>query len=125
MARIYRKTEYTPEERAEHARIRAMSFTPEGRAELRKTDGEPISSEGYDALLRLLAALRARREELGITQADLAERLGMDNTALCRLEAFKVINPTSWTLLRWAEALGCSIGLELRPVATPKATASF
>ena len=37
----------------------------------------------------------------------------MAPSALCRLETFKVLNPSIWTLLTWAEALGCELGLEL------------
>jgi len=115
MARIQRKIERTPEDQAEIDCIRAMSRTPAGRAELSQSTGDKISSAGHKLLMGLLGALRDRREELGISQADLADRLGMDNTALCRLEAFKAPNPTAWTLLRWAEALGCTIGMDLRP----------
>jgi ribosome-binding protein aMBF1 (putative translation factor) len=78
-----------------------------------KTTGEKASSETFNAVKKLLGALKRRREELGLSQAQLAERLGIESSALCRLETFKVINPTAWTLLQWAEALGCSIDLTL------------
>jgi hypothetical protein len=66
MARIYRKTEYTPEQRAEIERVRNAPKTGE-------TTGESVGSDDFDAVLKLIAALRARREELGIGQAELAE----------------------------------------------------
>jgi len=107
MARIYRKIERTAEEKAEIERIRNAPKTG-------AVTGERIDSEGLNAVMRLIASLRARREELGIDQAILAERLGMEASALCRLENFKVINPTVWTLWRWAEALDCRLGLDLQ-----------
>lgn len=121
MPRIFRKTEHTPEERAELKRIRKLP-----KPELMKTTGEKMGSDSYNALTKLLSALRARREELGITQTELAERMGIESSALCRLETFKVVNPTIWTLMQWAEALDCSIDLDLKIQARPlqKATAS-
>ena len=82
-----------------------------------------ISSENYNGIMRLIAALRARREALGLSQADLADRLGIEPSALCRLEAFKVVNPTIWTLMHWADALDCNLGLDLevKPESTAKA----
>src|ERR1700733_902628 len=62
MARIYRKTEYTVEERAEIQRIRDLPKPLE-------TTGEKIHSDSFNGLLKLMAALRARREELGVSQA--------------------------------------------------------
>ncbi len=112
MPRIYRKTEYTAEERAEIQRIRNAPKPLE-------TTGEKIHSASYNAILKLLTALRARREELGLSQSELAARMGIESSALCRLETFKVLNPTIWTLMQWAEALDCSIGLDLKVQARP------
>jgi hypothetical protein len=55
MARIFRKTEYTPEERAEIERIRKLP-----KSELIKTTGEKIGSHSYNAISKPLSALRAR-----------------------------------------------------------------
>ncbi len=107
MTRIYRKTERIPEEKVEIERIRNAPKT--GAA-----TGERIESQVLNAVMQLIAALRRRREELGIDQADLAQRMEIEASALCRLENFKVVNPTIWTLLRWAEALDCGIDLDLR-----------
>jgi len=116
MARIYRKIERTADEKAEIERIRNAPKT--GAA-----TGERIASEDLNAVLHLIAALRRRREELGMDQVELAERMGIEASALCRLETFKIVNPTIWTLLRWAEALDCRVGLDLRVAAksTPEA----
>jgi DNA-binding XRE family transcriptional regulator len=116
MPRIFVKSNYTPEEREELKRIRAMSFTPEGRRELSKTTGERIHSASYNAIGKLIAGLRDRREELGLNQADVAKRMGIEVSSLCRLETFKVNNPTIWTLCQWAEALDCTIDLGIKAV---------
>jgi DNA-binding XRE family transcriptional regulator len=116
MPRIYRKTEYTADERAEIDKIR-------NAPKPLQTTSEKIHSASYNAILRLLTALCARREELGITQTELAERMGIESSALCRLETFKVVNPTVWTLMQWAEALHCTIGLDLKTQTRQLATA--
>jgi ribosome-binding protein aMBF1 (putative translation factor) len=110
MARIYRKTESSTEERAATGRV----------CNAPKTD-EPIGSDGFNALLKLIAALRVRREELGISQAELAERIRMEPSALCRLETFKAVNPTAWTLCNRAAALDYDLDFQLRPAKTPAA----
>jgi DNA-binding XRE family transcriptional regulator len=117
MGRIYRKTESTAEERAEIERIRKAPKPLE-------TTGGKITSEGFNRLMQLLAALRTRREELGLSQTQLAERLGIEPSALCRLETFKVVNPTIWTLCQWAEALGCELNLDLQVSRPPRTTAA-
>jgi ribosome-binding protein aMBF1 (putative translation factor) len=114
VARVYRKIERSADEQAELQRIRSAPRTAE-------TTGKSIGSDGYNALMRLIGDLRSRREQMGIEQAELAERMKIEAPALCRLETFKVLNPTVWTLLKWAEALDCSIGLDLRVREHPRA----
>jgi DNA-binding XRE family transcriptional regulator len=109
MARIYRKTDYSAEERAEIERVRKAPKTDE-------STGESIGSDGFNALLKLITALRERREELGIGQAELAERMGIEPSALCRLESLKAVNPTAWTLCNWAAALDYDLDFHLRAV---------
>jgi DNA-binding XRE family transcriptional regulator len=56
--------------------------------------------------------LRLAREEAGLTQAQLALRLGITQQAVARTERWSS-NPT-WALLRsWARACGCDLVLEL------------
>ena len=91
MPRIYRKTERTADVKAEIERIRNVPKTDAAA-------GERIARKDLNAVLQLIAALPRRRKELGIDQVDLAKRLGIERSALCRLETFKVLNPTVWTL---------------------------
>jgi len=112
LPRIYRKIERSASERAEIEQIRN---SPKDGA----TTGEKVGSKGYSAIMKLISQLRARREELGISQIELAERMGIEASALCRLETFKVVNPSAFTLLHWAETLGHDLNLELRNQSTP------
>jgi DNA-binding phage protein len=57
----------------------------------------------------LIAALRAERERQGLSLSDLAERAGMDRSAIHKLEIGLNRNPTFATLSRYAGALGTRI----------------
>ena len=107
LSRIYRKVERSASEQAEIEQIRNA---PKDGA----SPGEKVGSKGYNAIMKLISRLRVRREELGISQIELAERMGIEASALCRLETFKVVNPSAFTLLHWAETLGHDLNLELR-----------
>ncbi len=75
----------------------------------------------------LIGALRARRLELGLTQAQLAARLNVTKGAVARWERSGTAgnSPTLDTLRRWAGALGLQIyaipkidGAQFRPHGT-------
>jgi predicted transcriptional regulator len=57
--------------------------------------------------------VRQARERLGITQAELAARIGSTQPAIARLEAGGV-SPSLATLRRIAAALGMELVVELR-----------
>ena len=68
-----------------------------------------------------LAALRTRR---GLSQAQLARRLGVSQPAIAKLESGRVKNLQLRTLVRWATALGGHVRVELsRPTHRRKVTA--
>ncbi len=56
--------------------------------------------------------LAARRRSLGLSQAEVARRMGTSQPAIARLEAGGT-NARLSTLHRFAEALGCRINVEL------------
>lgn len=64
--------------------------------------------DSVDAFVR---ALDARREEAGITKADLAKRVGMKPEVIRRLFTATEPNPTLDTVVRLAVALDCDLGL--------------
>lgn len=59
----------------------------------------------------VMTELRARRLELGLTQDDLADRIGISAFTVGRGEQGKV-SPTLRTLRDWAKALGMKLTLE-------------
>jgi transcriptional regulator with XRE-family HTH domain len=84
----------TPEERAEYDRAYAA-------AKVATEVGERV---------------RAAREEAGLSQRELAVRMGTSQAAVARLEAGGV-GATLTTLHRVASALGLDLSIELRPSA--------
>ncbi len=64
----------------------------------------------------LIAALRSERERQGLSLADLAERTGMDRSAIHKLEIGLNSNPTYATLTRYASALGTRIEWHLETI---------
>jgi ribosome-binding protein aMBF1 (putative translation factor) len=61
----------------------------------------------------LAERVRRAREKLGVTQAELATRIGSTQPAVARLEAGGV-SPSVDTLQRIADALGLELVVELR-----------
>ena len=55
---------------------------------------------------KTFAALKALREQQGLSIPDLADRIGMDRAMISRLENGQVDNPTVATMTRYAKALG-------------------
>src|SRR6516225_680326 len=77
----------------------------------------PEAAEAYrQARLRyeLAEAVRLRREELGWSQRQLAERAGMSQPGVARFEAGGT-TPTLPLLERLAEALGLTLTVSLSP----------
>ena len=102
--RVYRKA--TDEERTRHANIREQiarelpDIKQRARLQLAllRKEGTPLR--------QIVGALRAERERLGLSLADIYERSGIDRAALSRLENNEDANPTLATLERYADAVG-------------------
>ena len=80
---------------------------------------EPESFDGYERgyqAFKLGVMLKAAREKAGLTQAEVARRLGTHKSAISRMENHAA-NIRLTTLQRFAEAVGCFVSLELRPEA--------
>jgi HTH-type transcriptional regulator / antitoxin HipB len=79
--------------------------------------GRPEAAAAYEqARLRfeLAKAVRARRDELGLSRRQLAERVGMTQPGIARFEAGGT-NPTLPLLERPATALGLTLNVSLAP----------
>jgi predicted transcriptional regulator len=115
--RMQRKIERTPEHQREIQAIRER-FRRD-RPSLRKLresgDVSEVVAQGeYVNLLAMLAALKRQREAKGLSLADVAERCGMDRSAVSRLENGVYLNPTLDTLYRYAAAIGAEIAFTVR-----------
>jgi DNA-binding XRE family transcriptional regulator len=70
-------------------------------------------SAGYDLARRLLKA----RLDAGLTQAEVAGRMGTTKSAVSRLESGGRHSPSLSTLQRYAQAVACDVELRLVPQA--------
>jgi HTH-type transcriptional regulator / antitoxin HipB len=76
----------------------------------------PATGAGYDRARRAFEfaeQVRTLREQAGISQVELARRMGTSQSAVARLEAGGTM-PTLDTLERVAAALGAELVVELR-----------
>lgn len=115
--RIHRKIERTPEEkqRLKEIRRRFQSERPTPDELIASGDASEFVSLGeYLELRHAILELKKRRERMGLSLADLAERSGMDRAAISRLESGITTNPTVDTLNRYAAAIGAEIVWSVR-----------
>lgn len=102
--RIFRKS--TPEELQRHEDVRQNIEHELPEIRLRAKHQLALVSHEGTPIRQVLSALRAERQRLGLSLADIYERTGIDRAALSRLENNEDANPTLTTLERYAEALG-------------------
>ncbi len=79
---------------------------------------DPAFRAEYDALeeeYSIAAGLIRARARAGLTQAEVAKRMGTTQSAVARLEGGRPM-PKIETLRRYAEAVGCQIVVRFRPV---------
>jgi ribosome-binding protein aMBF1 (putative translation factor) len=109
LRRITRDRKLTPDEAATYRKVREQvdAELPQlvARHQQRMQSLEMIES--------LLPQLRAAREAQGLSLADLTKRTGMDRSAISKLESGRRPNPTIETLVRYAEAVGKRLVVEL------------
>lgn len=75
----------------------------------------------YDALAERYALIRrivSARAEAGLTQREIAERMGTTQSVIARLEGGK-ISPSLDTLYKYAQAVGVRAVISFEPVAQP------
>jgi ribosome-binding protein aMBF1 (putative translation factor) len=87
----------------------------EKRAEIMERPGAGAAYEAARIRYELGRAVRARREELGLTQSQLADRAGLKQPAVARFEAGGTM-PTIPMLERLAAALGMRLSVRLHPL---------
>ncbi|HET7266801.1 MAG TPA: helix-turn-helix transcriptional regulator [Oleiagrimonas sp.] len=88
---------------------------------------QPDYAEAYAALDDEFTALRellAARKHAGLTQSQVAERMGIAQASVARLESSagnRKHAPSLATLRRYADAVGCDLHLTLNPKDTKPA----
>src|SRR5437763_13995510 len=91
------------------------------KALVRKMLKQPGVKAEYDAQAEefaLLDELLKARRQAGLTQAEVAARMGTKPPAVARLEAgggSRRHSPTVATLRKYAQAVGCRLEIRLRP----------
>ena len=85
----------------------------------RKALANPETKAEYEAQrpeFELLDKLLEARKRAGLTQGQVAEKMGTKATAITRLEsASRLHSPKIETLRKYAEAVGCRLNIELIP----------
>jgi len=115
--RIHRKIERTPAEQRELDEIRERFQRERPSLDDLLATGEAheaVAHGEYLDLRTMLVALKKHRQAQGLSLADVANRSGMDRSAISRLENGVYVNPTVDTLYRYAEALGTEITFSVR-----------
>jgi DNA-binding XRE family transcriptional regulator len=109
MKRIVRDRRLTPDEAAKYHQVReqVQQELPELVARHHRR------TEVLESLEALFPKLKAAREAKGLSLAELTEITGMDRSAISKLESGQRANPTLQALVRYAEAVGKQLVVEL------------
>jgi len=67
-------------------------------------------------LASIFSSLKAERERLGLSLAEMSERCGMVREVIDRLESQTTPNPTIGTIQRYATALGLEVSFALKRI---------
>ena len=84
----------------------------------RSRESCPGFSEAYDTLgekYKLIRELLAARSRAGLTQEEVAIRMGTTKSAISRLEGSGNHSPSLATLLKYAKAVGCDLEIRFVP----------
>lgn len=81
----------------------------------------PVEAADAWPVDRVLSQFKRLREQAGLTQQELAKKIGMDTTALSRLESGRQANVTMQTLERIARGLGYDLHVQVRRSKSTKA----
>jgi transcriptional regulator with XRE-family HTH domain len=79
----------------------------------------PILVEGQEEFWKAIHELRCFREAEGLTLKDVSQRCGIDVATLSKLENGKQANPTLFTMLLYAGALGKRLHFSVGPRPKP------
>lgn len=104
--------------KVQHDAYQAVAFDPKAEA-TKKRKLNPAFRVAYDALEDEFAALGAllhARKEAGLTQADVASRMGVSQPVLARIESSlgsRNHSPSLATLRKYADACGMKLVIQM------------
>ena len=96
-----------------------VAFDPKAHA-AKKRDESPVFREAYDALddeFAALAVLLKARKEAGLTQAEVASKMGVSQPVLARIESSlgnRKHAPSLSTLRKYASACGKRLVIQMQ-----------
>ena len=102
----------------EATKFSPVAFNPKGYA-VKRRKADPRFAKAYDALddeFTALAALLKARTAAGLTQAEVASRMGVSQPVVARIEASlgkKDHSPSLNTLRRYADACGMKLVIQM------------
>ncbi len=109
MKRITRTRRLTNDEASKYKKVREQ--VAKELPELVARHHERMAT--LEQLQQVVGELKAAREAMGLSLADLTELTGMDRSALSKLETGQRANPTMATLSRYAKAVGKCLKVSL------------
>lgn len=115
MARYREKRVSLPVEQRRRLHDKAKRIDREEQAEI-KAQAKRVKARA-EVMRALAATLKSEREKRGLSLADVASRSGIDKAALSRFENAANLNPQLDTLLRYAEAIGAELNIDIKPAA--------
>ncbi len=108
---VRRSSKQLPTEQIRRLKREAERVDREERDAIRRR-GRAVKAR-HERLRDIVQVLKAERQRLGLSLAEIGERSGIGKANLSRLENDPDPNPTVDTLLRYADALGCTIHIAL------------
>ena len=123
--RLHRPRLQTPEQKAAEQAIRErfQRDKPSLQDLVDSGDVQQVySMREYWELRKTFAALKALREQQGLSITDMEKRTGMDRAMISRLENGQIDNPTLATVSRYAKALGKRVIVSLESAAEAPST---
>lgn len=112
-----RSSKKLPADQVRRLKREAERIDREEREAIREK-GRAIQAR-HERLRDIVQVLKAERQRLGLSLAEVGDRSGIGKANLSRLENDPDPNPTMDTLLRYAEALGRAIHIALSEAEPP------
>jgi DNA-binding XRE family transcriptional regulator len=118
--RIVRRTEWTDEQRRQHAEIRERFRKEQPTREELLASGDAVEVGTFGELLDILTAakkLRELRQRAGLSVAQVAEAMGTTESALAGIEGGQWIGRVELDLLyKYADAVGGQLRFVVQPL---------